>query len=403
MIGARMHYAVPRLLHDAGFLGRFYTDAYIGNKPVLRTLLKAISTRWRPAPIARFLGRRDVAIPPNLVTSFDWLGLRFALRLVCTRDKNESTEIVARRAAAFNRRVIGSIRHRPDAIWGFNGAAKELFQWAKPRGIPCVLEQTILPRPAEMRLLTEERERWPGWEPALVPFAKNDARAEREQAEWELADRIVGASSFVVEGLEQCGVEADRCRIVPYGVDTGSYLPRVPIRRCEDALRVLFVGEVGLRKGVPYLLEALRMLGPSGARARFVGPVALDRVVLARYSNVAEFMGPVPRSAVSALYHWADLLCLPSICEGSATVSYEALACAVPVMVTPNSGSLVRDGVDGFVVPIRDAEAIAERLQLYRTEPSLLREHKHGAAQSRHRVSIERYRRDLEALLSELL
>jgi glycosyltransferase involved in cell wall biosynthesis len=62
-------------------------------------------------------------------------------------------------------------------------------------------------------------------------------------------------------------------------------------------------------------------------------------------------------------YAWADVFLLPTICEGSATACYEALAVGLPVVTTPNAGSVVRDGVDGFVVPIRESEAIVERLE----------------------------------------
>ena len=65
---------------------------------------------------------------------------------------------------------------------------------------------------------------------------------------------------------------------------------------------------------------------------------------------------------MSNLYKWADVFVLPSICEGSAMVTYEALIHGLPIITTYNSGSIVRDGVDGFITSIRDVEAIAECL-----------------------------------------
>jgi glycosyltransferase involved in cell wall biosynthesis len=85
-----------------------------------------------------------------------------------------------------------------------------------------------------------------------------------------------------------------------------------------------------------------------------------------------EVLGPVPRSTVREHYAWADVFLLPSLCEGSATVTYEALACGLPVIATPNTGSIVREGVDGFIVPIRDPEAIAAKLELFISQPDLL-------------------------------
>lgn len=400
-----MHYAVPRLLHQAGLLGYFYTDHYLGNKPWLERLLKLVPARLRPSRLTRLLARKDTTIPPSAVRSFEGLGYWFKWRLSRVRNQNELVTVVAERGAAFNRKIIKSLTAPPRLIWGFNGAALELFQWAKPRGARLILEQTIVPRAVEMRLLGEELERWPDWEPTLVPFLQRDARADRERLEWELADRVVGGSQFVVDGLEQCGVVRERCRIVPYGVGLDRF-PLIDASRggesAERALRVLFVGNAGLRKGAPYLLEALRMLGSKAIEARFVGSVDLNRKVIEKYVDVATFTGAVPRSAMADMYRWADVFCLPSICEGSATVTYEALASGVPVITTLNTGSVVQDEVNGFIVPIRDSQAIADRLDRYRADRSLLQHHRRGAAAARDSVSLEAYGRRLVDLVDEL-
>jgi len=66
---------------------------------------------------------------------------------------------------------------------------------------------------------------------------------------------------------------------------------------------------------------------------------------------------------MAAQYGWADVFLLPSLCEGSATVIYEALGYGLPVVCTPNAGSVVRDGLEGFIAPVRDATAIARRIE----------------------------------------
>ncbi len=73
-------------------------------------------------------------------------------------------------------------------------------------------------------------------------------------------------------------------------------------------------------------------------------------------------------------YQQSDIFVFPSIEEGSALVTYEALACGLPVVTTPNAGSVVRDGVEGFIVPIRDPDALAERMERLRTDVRLRRE-----------------------------
>jgi glycosyltransferase involved in cell wall biosynthesis len=191
--------------------------------------------------------------------------------------------------------------------------------------------------------------------------------ARREQAEWELADLVLCGSAYVKEAVERAGGPADRCRVVPYGYD----LERAPSAQhspiCREPgpsrpLRVLFAGTLCLRKGAPYLLEAARRVCGDLVQWRAVGPSELTASARGRLAAKIELTGAVSRARMDEHYAWADVLVLPSISEGSANVCYEALARGLPVITTPNAGSVVRHGVDGFIVPIRDAAAIADRL-----------------------------------------
>jgi len=99
---------------------------------------------------------------------------------------------------------------------------------------------------------------------------------------------------------------------------------------------------------------------------KVVGRLDIKSHYVEKYSNVCEFTGLVPRSKMRELYKWADVFVLPSICEGSAMVTYEALSSGLPVITTPNSGSIVRNGIDGLIIPIRNSDIIADKLiQIY--------------------------------------
>jgi glycosyltransferase involved in cell wall biosynthesis len=194
--------------------------------------------------------------------------------------------------------------------------------------------------------------------------------ADRERSEWRLADLVICASDFVRDGVIASGGDAGKCVVVPYGVDASDYKPNPAANdpgHKSDALNVLFAGGVGLRKGVPYLFEAMRGLGDASIRCRVVGGWSVDEGFLrSQCPPNVELVGAVPRSAMQKEYARADVFCLPSLCEGSATVIYEALAAGLPVVTTSSSGSIVRDGVEGIIVPARDAGSIAaafERLQ----------------------------------------
>lgn len=362
-LGARRHYAVPRLLHDADMLTRLYTDGYIGNKPWLERLLDLVPEAWLPDRASRLRGRKAPCVPPKKVTSFDLLGLRYDRARQRTTAAGTST-LFAHWGGAFCARVVASRPPQADMVWAFNGAAFELFRWAKERGMRCVLEQTSAPHAVMRRLVVEEIERWPGWEPDLRPPPEPDPLAEREKAEWRLADLVIAGSRFVADGIEACNGPRERCVVVPAGVDASTFEPRTPRARGRGAkLRVLFAGRVSLMKGAPYLLEALRRLGPERVEARFAGRVAIAPERLSAYHDVASFLGHVPRARMPSLYRWADVCVLPSISEGSAMVVYEALATGTDVITTPNAGSVL-DGPcpDGQIVPIRDVDALVAAL-----------------------------------------
>ena len=395
-LGARMHYAVPVLLDRAGMLEHFYTDAFAGT--LLLKAAHAIPPAIRPAAVKRLLGR-SCPIPSQSVTSFFSFGVSYRWRQRTAQSTSDLTAAYLWAGQQFNRLIIRSGGPHGEAVYGFHSASRELFRHCRQRGARCILEQTIAPRRVQERIRKCEAERWPGWE-APEPDRFNAAYADREAEEWELADLILGASDFVIHGLTACGAPPGKCVVVPYGVDVKAYRPLGDALPHAGPLRVLFVGTVGLRKGVPYLLEAARKAG-NGVHVRIVGPVCCNAraIAVARPPNV-EIVGAVPRAEVAWHFAWADAFCIPSLCEGSATVTYEALASGLPVVCTPNAGSVVVDGQDGFVVPIRDSDAMADRLSRLAADRTMLAEMSCNARSHARNYSWEHYARRLTGTIA---
>ncbi len=405
MLGARMHYAVPRMLHQEGLLHRFYTDTYIGNKPWLERALQLVPERLRPGELSRWLGRKDPLLPPEKVVSFDSLGLQYALARRRAAGNGATVEVVVEFAKRFNHRVLQYGLGEVDAVIGFNSAAQELLAQARRDGQRCIMEQTILPRRLARRILAEEQARWPGWEKPAAKLNNEHMLEEREFAEWQLADMILAGSEFVRDGLTASGVPQEKIRVVPYGVDTSRYNHIRNARKGPDEkrpLRILFAGQVGLRKGVPDLLHALQMLDPEAVEARFAGPIALRREKLEPFSPWVRFLGPVPRIKMLELFEWADVFVLPSLVEGSATVTYEALASGCPVIATPNAGTIVRDEVEGLIVPVRSPELLANAILRYADDKELLIRQETRLKESFTIYGLGRYRNDLLDAFHEL-
>src|SRR5262249_43050854 len=158
-------------------------------------------------------------------------------------------------------------------------------------------------------------------------------------------------------------------------------------RRAKVRLR--YVGHLSQRKGVSYLFEAMRQLR-SVATLTLVGPrVGGDCPVLESELKRHDWLGTVPHGRVLDLMAEHDLFVFPSLFEGFALVILEAMAQGLPVIATPNSGGtmVIEDGINGFIVPIRDAAAIAERVSRLAEDRARLSEMSRAALQRAEQMS----------------
>ncbi len=385
-LGARMHYSVPRILYEAGLLEHFYTDicAVKGWPRLFRNLPK----RMQPGGLKRLLGRVPGGVPLEEITAFTAFGFNYALQRQWATSKEEAALIQFEARKRFCQKILDQGFGNANALFVFSNECLELLEYAKNTGLKTVVEQVIAPQPIYNRLMKSEQEAYPGWE---EPIAENQLQQEcvsREYSEWKNADVIICGSDFVKDGIKECGGPVERCKVVPYGITTPSVRPK----RCrkDGPLRVLTVGAVGLRKGSQYVLEAAKQM-KGKAVFRMVGTVNVLPKAVEQLRQHVQLTGVVPRSEVKKHFEWADVFLLPSICEGSATVTYEALSYGLPVIATPNTGSIVKDGFDGFIVPVRDASTIAEKLEYLTDNPKIISRMIERSTARRMETSIEAY------------
>jgi glycosyltransferase involved in cell wall biosynthesis len=224
---------------------------------------------------------------------------------------------------------------------------------------------------------------------------------EKGLREIELADRVIIPSAFVRRTFIDRGVPESRLALVPYGIDLDHF--RRADRR-DNVFRVLFVGNIGVQKGVHYLLDAWKRLAFPGAELRLVGTVEPGfGAVLARYEGLFALGGHVRHEDLWREYGDASVFVLPSLQEGSAMVSYEAMACGIPSIVSENTGSVLRDGIDGFVIPIRSVEAIMDRLTWVREHADEARAMGGSAADHVRGFTWERYARGVREVYRAVL
>jgi starch synthase len=215
------------------------------------------------------------------------------------------------------------------------------------------------------KISAEEAELQPAWKGTLKALTDTDAKCALKDQELELADTVVVPSNFVKSTLDLYPGEK-KIVVNPFGVPANISAPR---GRTDPAqpLRVLYVGSLSQRKGISYLFEAIEKAGKAVTLTIIGGKVGQSEL-LDKYCQKHRWIPSLPHHEILAEMRDHDVFVFPSLFEGLALVQGEAISQGLPVITTPNSGGtdILRDGIDGFIVPIRDPEAITSRLlELY--------------------------------------
>ncbi len=252
-------------------------------------------------------------------------------------------------------------RHLPNCeiFVGWSSYSLRALRRAKKLGAVTVLERGSTHIAAQRDLLREEAARW---DLALPPDALPDPRiVEKELREYEEADYISIPSEFVKRSFVEYGVPESKLIQVPYGANLDKF-HRVP--KSDNVFRVTHIGG-SIRKGTHYLLQALTELDLPNSEFVLIGtPDPVVERFLAAYPGRLVHLRGVPQTELYRHYSNSSVYVLPSIEDGFGMVVSEAMACQVPVICSANAGAcdIIHDGVDGFVVPARDVNALKERL-----------------------------------------
>jgi glycosyltransferase involved in cell wall biosynthesis len=262
----------------------------------------------------------------------------------------------------------------PDLVVAWSGAAGPVIERAKARGAVAVVERGCSHMAHQDAVLRAE------WDRRGIRGGGIDARdVGTELREYAAADFIAVPSTFARRTFRAHGVPAEKLWQVPYGVDVTAFGPG---EKSDGVFRVAKVGAVGLQKGVLYLLEAMRRLALPNAEVLLVGPVLPELLPLLRpYEGLFRAVGPQPRAEVARLLRSASVYVSASLQEGLSLALREAQATGLPVVATDASGAedVMVDGEDGFIVPSRDVDALAARIEQLHRDEALRR---HFAARS---------------------
>lgn len=360
--GKQHSYQVALAFQQAGLLRRFITGIYFKPEEFPYNMVRWLPRRFRERALRELSKRRLAELDDRLITTIPFFEVasRTVGRapLLMRLSGGQSSYLFANWAGDwYVSQWLRCCSPRPAALYCFLGSALRSFRQAKHLGVLTVLDVPItLNAPS---IIADEKRRlgMPGGSSGL---------ATRLRAEVRTADYIIAPSQAVAESVIAQGVRSERVCIVPFGVDVERFHPASPrTLPGEKRFRVIFVGKMDLRKGMHHLLEAWRQLALPRSELMMVGPpVDADFVgaMRTRYAGLFIERGNVPHAELASLFAGADVFAFPSLAEGSALVTYEALASGLPCVVTHEAGSVVRDGIEGFVVPVGDVQALKDRL-----------------------------------------
>jgi len=281
------------------------------------------------------------------------------------------------------RRVPSRIRPRPpvmprilasDRLWSawippcsvfhsWSGCCLASLRVAKQKGAITLLENAAR-HPRHWHFAGVDECRRFGIDPRERSTVLPPLLIRRIEQEYELCDRIVVPSTVAQRSLAEFGL-GDKAVVVTPGVDTDFFAP-ASTPRTDAVFRACFVGRVELAKGAGYLLQAWKRLGLSKAELLLVGEVKPEMNSLLRVNADASvrMTGSVPPAKLAELYRQSDLFVFPSVNEGLAQVLFEAMSSGLPIVASDYSGAddLVTDGKEGFIVPVRDVDRLAEKI-----------------------------------------
>jgi glycosyltransferase involved in cell wall biosynthesis len=361
-MGARRNYAVPRMLHKHGALSRLYTDLCIKG-PAARAAAAVLG--GLELPVAGKLRRRTVeGIPTSKVFSAPFVNLRSALARSATQMERYALE-----NELFGRQMMEWGTGGANVVYAMYANGLPFLRYAKEQGLKVAADVFIAP--LSHKHVARERAAFPDWEDVA---AEDELALELIETHTrhmlEVADLLLCPSAAVLDDLKTLAKECappipalPRAIIVPYGASSAGTTTH---RQQPSPIpgRILFAGGADLRKGIHYLAMAANSLQSSRQPFEFrVAGHVSERIRLHPAARGLTFLGHLSRERMREEYAKADVFVLPTIAEGSAAVVFEALTAGVPVVTTRRSGSVVTHGKEGFVVPERDAHALAAAIE----------------------------------------
>lgn len=363
--GTQYSHQLARQLARHNSLYQFWTGFALATDGMAGQVVNQyVPSRWQ----RRLANRIIRGVPARSLRTLPTVELKALKRL---RQGESPQRVFHERNQKFQEQIPAASLQKASAIIGFDTSSWLLAERAGKNSKPYFLDQSISHPLVNQAIMEKVAQRFPDWQAEIEERLPEVLACERR--EYQLATKIIAASSFSRQSLISQGVPADKIIVNPYGVDLELFHPPAAPRR-RQPVRFLFLGLLSARKGIPLLVEAWQKLKLKNAELWLVGPAREQERALIPELPGLKCLGKYPHQELPELLRQCDVLVFPSYCEGFALVLLEALASGMPIITTEATAGpdLIQDGVEGRLIPSGDMDALCEAMQQCAEQPEQL-------------------------------
>lgn len=397
MVGARRDFDVAKILFENKCLEHLFVDTAYKEKRIF-SLIPFIGKNVRNK-----LNKYITGIESSLVSS-DWVGA-FVMRMLLKYSSKSSAYHLAN--IRLGKRTIDYCKKiSPRGYYGFDTSSLEFMEWAHKKEWVLVLEQCVAPRASQIDM----------YKAFQLKYGLNYERninhclfqQQREQKEWQLASKIIVPSNYVkLELLKTRLVSEEKIEVVSFGYT--NHTPFAEIKELiekkqidkDKPIQILFAGNAGYRKGIIDIIEIAEKLSSENVIFKIAGHLEPEANFILKNNKNPKlaYLGKLNKQQLVEQYKESDIFFFPSYLEGSAMVLLEAMSWGLPIVTTYQSGSIVQEGVTGFISDAGNIESLMKGLYSLILDSELRYKMSVESLNTSKDYSIEKYSENLLKIL----
>lgn len=398
-------YKTARGLILGGLIDRYYTSVYYKQVGIYRLLNLIL-----PGDIKKRMHVKcDEVVSPFVKKYEEFLGFVFLYAL--------RSSFMQKFYPAIRTKLVNScgnlaakdcIKRQVGIVWSYDTMARSAFSLIhrKDPNAICILDMASTSVTAIKKVVEEEyAEKCPFYETFerhLRLYPEKKCLAFRQ--ELQNADYVVVASNYVRNCLLDDGIQPDRIKYLPLGIDASTFTPKNEVYLPNGKLKFLFVGRMEGAKGIYYIIEAFRQMQDLSVELIAVGENFGLQDMFTTYTSNIKVLGEKRRDEMSNVYKNADVYILPSLWEGFSFSLLEALASGMPVIASKNSCApeIVEEYKEGFVIEPRNIKEIKDKVKWFLDNKDKIKDMGKAARAKAETYSWDFYSQNVVKIINEI-